>query len=83
MYQVIYYYKETVGKVVVLNEVKRNIFRLRKNALHYILEIIQNDYRKDGWGTEPIKGGISCYKSVKTDNGDRKIMEVKIVVEKA
>lgn len=83
MYQIVYYYKGTNGKEVELNVVEGDTFRLRRNALHYILDIIQADYREDDWGTEPIKGGISCYKSVKTDSGERKLMEVKIVVEKA
>lgn len=83
MYKVVYYHKETIGKEVELNVVEGDTFRLRRNALHFILDIIQNDYREDGWGTEPIKGGVSCYKSIKTDNRDRKLKEVKIVVEKA
>lgn len=83
MYQVVYYYKGKVGKTTELDVVEGDEFRLRRNALHYILDIIQNDYREDGWGTEPIVGGINCYKSVKTDSGERKIMEVRIVVEKA
>lgn len=83
MYQVVYYYKGTVGKATELDVVEGDKFRLRRNALHYILDIIQNDYREDGWGTEPVVGGINCYKSMKTDSGDRKLMEVRIVVEKA
>lgn len=83
MYQVVYYYKGTVNKTTELDVVESDKFRLRRNALHYILDIIQNDYREDGWGTEPVVGGINCYKSVKTDSGERKIMEVRIVVEKA
>ena len=58
-------------------------FRMRRNALHYVLDIIQNECREDGWGTEPMVGGINCYKSVKTKSGDRKIMELRIKVEKA
>ena len=84
MYRIVYYYKETVGTTVKEERVvKGNEFRLRRTALHYILDIIQSDYREDDWGTEPIKGGINCYKSEKLENGDRKIMEVKIEVEKA
>lgn len=83
MYQIVYYYKETIGKTTELDMVEGDEFRLRRNALHYILDIIQNDYREDGWGTEPIVGGINCYKSIKTNSGDRKFMEVRIVVEKA
>ena len=83
MYQVVHYYKGTVGKTTELDVVEGDMFRLRKNALHYILDIIQNDYREDGWGTEPVVGGINCYKSEKLESGDRKFMEVRIVVEKA
>ena len=83
MYKVVHYYKETIGKAIKLDMVEGDEFRLRRNALHYILDIIQNDYREDGWGTEPIVGGINCYKSEKTEEGDRKIMEVRIKVEKA
>ena len=83
MYQIVYYYKETIGKKISEEIVKGDEFRLRRNALHYILDIVQSDYREDGWGTESIVGGINCYKSEKKDNGDRKIMEVRIKVEKA
>ena len=48
MYQVVYYYKGTVGKATELDVVEGDEFRLRRNALHYILDIIQNDYREDG-----------------------------------
>ncbi len=83
MYRIVYYYKETVGTTVKEEVVEGDEFRLRRNALHYVLDIIQNDYREDDWGTEPMVGGINCYKSVKTESGDRKIMEVRIKVEKA
>lgn len=83
MYTIIYYYRETEGESVVEREYHGDEFRLRRDALHYVLDIVQSDYREDGYGTEPIVGGIKCYKSKKTENGDRKIMEVKIKVEKA
>lgn len=83
MYQIVYYYKETIGKTVKEEVVEGDEFRLRRNALHYVLDIVQSDYREDGWGTEPMVGGINCYKSVKTNEGDRKTMEVRIKVEKA
>ena len=82
MYQLVYYYRETTGSTVFEREYHSDEFRLRRNALHYLLEIVQSDYRADGYGTEQIVGGINCYKSEKTDNGDRKIIEVKIKVEK-
>ena len=83
MYKIVRYYKETIGKSVVKQVVEEDEFRLRRNALHYVLDIVQNDYREDGWGTEPIVGGINCYKSEKLESGDRKIMEVRVKVEKA
>ena len=43
----------------------------------------QSEYRANGYGTEQIVGGINCYKSEKTENGNRKIIEMKIKVEKA
>ncbi len=84
MYAVIYYYRETEGQSVIEKEYHRGeVFRLRKNALHYVFDIRQNEYREDGWGTEPIVGGINCYKSEKSEKGECKIMEVRIKVEKA
>lgn len=84
MYAVIYYFKETKGQSVIEKEYHRGeMFRLRKNALHYVLDIVQSDYRKDGYGTEPMVGGINCYKSMKDGNGERVITEVRIKVEKA
>ena len=84
MYQLVYYYKETTGSEVIEKEYRNNFeFRLRRNALHYLLEIIQSEYRANGYGTEQIVGGINCYKSEKTENGNRKIIEMKIKVEKA
>lgn len=83
MYQIVYYYKETEGRKVVEREYHSDEFRLRRNALHYVLDVVQNDYREDGYGTVPRVGGIFCYKSEKTDKGDRKVIEVLIKVEKA
>lgn len=83
MYRVFYYYKETIGKEVEEKVIEGADFRLKRNALHYIFDICQSDFREDGYGTEPIVGGINCYKSEKTENGDRKIMEVRVKVEKA
>lgn len=84
MYQLVYYYRETTGSEVIEKEYRNKFeFRLRRNALHYLLEIIQSEYRANGYGTEQIVGGINCYKSEKTENGDRKIIEMRIKVEKA
>lgn len=59
------------------------VFRLRKNALHYLFDIVQEDYRNLGFATEPRVGGIYCFKSEKTAEGERKITEVMIKDEKA
>ena len=55
--------------------------RLRQAGINPYLAM-QNDYRKEGYGTEPVVGGISCYKSEKTSKGKRVITEVIIKVEK-
>ena len=89
MYQLVYYVTETIERKgnerpeVFENEYHySNEFRLRRNALHYLLEIVQSEYREDGFGTEQIVGGINCYKSEKIENGGRKIIEITIKVEK-
>lgn len=57
-------------------------FRLRKDALHYLFEIVQSDYQKQGWATEVGVGCLHCYKSEKTADGKREITEILIKVEK-
>lgn len=57
-------------------------FRLRRNALHYLFDIVQNEYRERGYATEVRAGSLYCYKSDKTDKGNRKIIEILIKVEK-
>ena len=88
MYHLVYYYRETVDN-------RRNVykkynggysntkFRLRRNALHFLREIVQSEYREEDFGTEEIKDGINCYKSEKIENEGRKIIEITIKVEKA
>lgn len=84
MYAIVYYYKETEGLTNKEKEYHRGeVFRLKRNALHYVLDIVQQDYRNLGFETEPIVGGIYCYKSEKTAQGDRKITKIMIKVEKA
>ena len=72
-----------VGKSVKEETVEGDEFRLRRNALHYVLDIVRRDLMDDGWGTEPIVGGINCYKSEKLEEGNRKVMELRVKVEKA
>ena len=57
-------------------------FRLRRNALHYLFDIVQNEYKAMGYATEVRVGSLYCYKSVKTAQGDRKVTEILIKVEK-
>lgn len=57
-------------------------FRLRRNAMHYLYDIVQSEYRERGYATEKRVGSLYCYKSIKTDEGNRKIIEILIKVEK-
>lgn len=57
-------------------------FRLRRNALHYLFDMVQNEYKEKGYATEKRVGGLYCYKSVKTAEGSRKIIEILIKVER-
>lgn len=83
MYALVYYYKETEGLASKEKEYHRGeVFRLRKNALHYVLDIVQQDYRNLGFATGIMVGGIYCYKSEITDKGNRKITEIEIKIEK-
>lgn len=83
MYKVIYYYKETICNSIEEKVIEGAEFRLKRNAMHYVLDICQSDFREDGYATEPIVGGIDCYKSEKTEEGERKVTEVRVRVEKA
>lgn len=88
MYKLVYYIKKTEGLTSKEQEFKRyesdsEEFRLRRTALHYVLDIIQNEYIGEGFATETRVGGIYCYKSIRTENGDRKITEIMVKVEKA
>lgn len=57
-------------------------FRLRKDAIHYLFDIVQNEYKAAGYTTETKVGSLYCYKSEKTAQGDRKVTEILIKVEK-
>jgi hypothetical protein len=57
-------------------------FRLRRNALHYLFDIVQSEYKERGYATEIRVGSLYCYKSEKTAEGNRKITEMLIKVEK-
>ena len=57
-------------------------FRLRRNALHYLFDIVQSEYISMGYATEKRVGSLYCYKSIKTKEGDRTVIEILIKVEK-
>ena len=86
MYKLNYYNKLTTG----LANKEQNFeytgtgetFRLRRNALHYLYDIVQSEYNAMGYATEKRIGSLYCYKSEKTDKGDRKVIEILIKVEK-
>lgn len=64
MYKIVYSRKETDG-IQSVEEVHAfpHQFRLKRNAVHYVREIIQNIYREEGYATELIaKGRLSCLK---------------------
>lgn len=86
MYKLNYY-----GRSIADNENKEQkfeyfgmgeFFRLRRNALHYLFNIVQNEYRERGYATEERVGSLYCYKSDKNAQRDRKIIEILIKVEK-
>lgn len=82
MYTLVYRRKETENNNVFKSAFTQGDFRLRKNALHFLWEVIENDYREAGYATEKRIGGLYCYKSSKNAQGGRKIVEEWIKVEK-
>lgn len=85
MYKLVYKYKETEeSKVLIEKEyLSGNSFRLRRNAIHYLLGTIQNEYRAEGYSTEQITGGaINCYKSELTTEKKRIAIEWTICIKK-
>lgn len=86
MYKLVYYIKKTEGLAFKEQEYNRyeqeSVFRLRRDALRYIQEILKQDYIAQGYATEDRKGGIYLYKSESTEQGDREITEIIIKAEK-
>lgn len=86
MYKLNYYTKLTEGLASKEQSFEYTgtgeTFRLRRNALHYLFEIVQNEYRGMDYATEKRVGSLYCYKSEKTAEGDRRVMEILIKVEK-
>lgn len=86
MYKLNYYSKLTEGLSSKEQKYEYNgegeTFRLRRNALHYLFDIVQSEYISMGYATEKRVGSLYCYKSEKTAEGDRRITEILIKVEK-
>ena len=86
MYKLNYYKKsmtENGTKEEVFNYLGMGeFFRLRRNALHYLFDVVQSEYRENGYATEVRVGSLYCYKSNKTADGKREVTEILIKVEK-
>ena len=86
MYKLNYYSKSIGDNATKEQKFEYNgegkTFRLRRNAMNYLFEIVQSEYRERGYATEKRVGSLHCYKSVKTAEGNRKIIEILIKVEK-
>lgn len=83
MYKLNYYGTKTAENGEKFKyQIEGETFRLRRNALHYLFDMVQNDYREKGYATEERVGSLYCYKSEKTDKGSRKINEILIKIEK-
>lgn len=86
MYKLNYYSKLTTGLASKKQKLEYTgtgeTFRLRRNAVHYLFEIVQKEYKAMDYATEKRVGSLYCYKSEKTAEGDRKIIEILIKVEK-
>lgn len=86
MYKLNYYSKSIADNASEEQKFKYNgegeTFRLRKDALNYLFDIVQSEYRELGYATENRVGSLYVYKSVKMAEGNRKIIEILIKVEK-
>lgn len=82
MYKLNYYITEKRGSQVFEHEYTNAEFRLRRDALNYLLHRVRKDYEKCGYTTILRVGGIHCYKNILTENGENKIEDVIIKVEK-
>lgn len=86
MYKLNYYSKLTEGLASKEQKFEYTgtgeTFRLRRNAMNYLFDIVQNEYRAMNYATEKRVGSLYCYKSEKTAEGDRRVTEILIKVEK-
>lgn len=84
MYKIVYKRKETDGNQSIEKiQVLQHLFRLKRNAVHYVRGTMQNLYREEGYTTELIaKGGMSCYKTETSPMGNKIEIEFTIEVKK-
>ena len=82
MYTINYYVTKKNGSEVFEEKYVNAEFRLRKDALNYLLGIVRKEYEECGYRTTNRVGGIHCYKSTLTENGENKIEDIIIKVEK-
>lgn len=82
MYTLVYYVKSTESGKVYENKYPGEVFRLRKNALHFMREISKGSYIENGYAVEDVKNGLNCYKSKKNAKGVRETVETSIRIEK-
>lgn len=85
MYKIVFSQIETLNGVRTKEEAHEypHQFRLKRKAVCYVRESIQNDFIKEGYETElTAKGGIICFKSEITAKGNRTV-EFTIKIKKA
>lgn len=86
MYQLNYYSRSIADNANKKQEYEFNgegeTFKLRRDALHYLFDVVQSEYKELGYTTEKKVGSLYCYKSIKTAGVTRKIIEILIKVEK-
>lgn len=82
MYTLYYYYTETTSSNVKEREYESGKFRLRRDALKFVLQNVKNIYKKIGYTTTPIVGGLYCFKHERTEEGEYKLIELRIKVLK-
>jgi hypothetical protein len=82
MYKLNYYVTEKRGSQVLKDEFTNAEFRLRKDALNYLLGIVRKEYEQCGYTTTARVGGIHCYRNILTEKGVNITEDVIIRVEK-
>ena len=82
MYTLVYYVRRTENEKVY--EIKSHCeeFRLKRNALHFLREILKEYYIENGYAVEDVKNGLNCYKSRKNAREVRETFETRIRIEK-